>query len=79
MVWELLAIWAIVAATLVWFVRDEKRARFERLAARARRYATGSAWRHREAAPQAPVARPAPRGLTDIQRKFIEEMQQRAS
>ena len=81
MAWELLAIWLIVAATLVWFVRDEKRLRLDRLAARARQYATGSAWRHREPAPPAPLPapRPAPRSTTDIQRKFIEELQQRAS
>ncbi|MHA6299612.1 hypothetical protein [Devosia sp. CAU 1758] len=80
MFWEVLAIWAIVAATLVWFVRDEKRLRLDRLAARARQFATGSAWRHRDAAPPTPVPapRPAPRSATDIQRRFIEELQQRA-
>lgn len=36
--WQLLAIWAIVLSTIVWFVRDERRLEEERVLARAARY-----------------------------------------
>lgn len=39
MVWEVLAIWAIVGAVVVWFMRDEKRRRDQVLSARAQRFA----------------------------------------
>lgn len=75
MAWELVAIWIIVAATIVWFVRDERRQNDARLNERARAYATGSAWRHRSAGVQTrPLVDPDQRDLTDIQRRFIEEM-----
>ncbi|WP_297111072.1 hypothetical protein [uncultured Devosia sp.] len=81
MVWELLAVWAIVAAAIVWFVRDERRAQLEKLKERARRYATGPAWRHHvEPAHAAPMPTPQPvterkaQELTAIQRKFLEEV-----
>jgi len=47
MVWELIAIWAIVIATLVWFVRDERARRAHKLDAMARHFALAAAWRHR--------------------------------
>ncbi|QQR38939.1 hypothetical protein [Devosia rhizoryzae] len=50
MAWELLAIWAIVATTVLWFVRDEKRLREERLMARARHFAVAPAYRHQPSA-----------------------------
>lgn len=36
--WQLLAIWAIVLSTIVWFVRDERRLEEEMVLARAARY-----------------------------------------
>lgn len=47
MAWELLAIWVLVAATLIWFFRDEKSRAEARLVKAAELYATGAAWRHR--------------------------------
>lgn len=38
MAWELLAIWVIVVATVIWFVRDEKRVKAEAELERAARY-----------------------------------------
>lgn len=74
MAWELAAIWLIVAATIVWFVRDEGRRRLGRLTEQARVYATASSWQHREAAGPISAAQPGREALTDIQRKFGEEM-----
>lgn len=76
MAWELAAIWLIVAATLVWFMRDEKRLRQEKLAEKARLYATGAAWRHRAGAPLAAAAPSAAhqQNLTALQAKFLEEI-----
>lgn len=53
MVWELLAIWSIVLAIIVWFVRDERRERLKRLDRQARHYATAARWQH-----TAPVLHP---------------------
>jgi uncharacterized membrane protein len=50
MAWEILAIWLIVATAIVLFIRDERRMQFERLAERARNYATAPAWQHRDGA-----------------------------
>ncbi|SMQ85857.1 hypothetical protein SAMN06295905_3150 [Devosia lucknowensis] len=74
MLWELAAIWIIVAATVVWFIRDERRLRFEKLNERARAYATAPAWRHQPAPIRRVSPQAAERDLTDIQRKFLEEM-----
>ena len=76
MPWELLAIWLIVTATLVWFIRDEKRLRQEKLAEKARLYATGAAWRHRAGAGLAVAAPSAAshRNPTALQTKFLEEL-----
>lgn len=49
MVWQLLAIWAIVGCVMVWFVRDERAAQRARLDALARAYSVSPVWRHREA------------------------------
>lgn len=73
MVWQLVAIWVIVAATIVWFVRDERRLQAEaRLAAAARYYAQAPQYRH--VTVSAPVPRPAQRvgGLTASQRQFMQ-------
>lgn len=47
MAWQVLAIWIIVAASLVWFMRDERRRRLVTLERRARHFATAPAFRHR--------------------------------
>lgn len=39
MIWEVLAIWAIVIAAVIWFIRDERRLAWERLEGQARRFA----------------------------------------
>lgn len=74
MAWELLAIWGIVIATIIWFVRDERRLRAEAdLERAARYYAHAPKYRHvaakREPAPPAPVHRPG--GLSRQQREFL--------
>jgi len=59
MVWQLVAMWAIVLATLGWFVRDERRLRHARLDAAARYYAQAPQYRYvpRNPAPIAPPRR----------------------
>ncbi len=74
MFWEILAIWIIVVATLIWFFRDERRIGDDRLKAQARRFATESIWRHRASGEPAPVRPYRADTVTDIQRKFAEEM-----
>ena len=54
MAWELIAVWAIVIATLIWFVRDERRRHARKLDAMARHFATAAAWRHRVTRPGEP-------------------------
>lgn len=78
MVWELLAIWAIVIVTLTWFVRDEKRRVADADMARAARYyAHAPRYRHETTEPV--VAAPAPQrragGLSDAQRRFLKALQ----
>ena len=74
MAWELLAIWLIVAATIVLFIRDERRIASARLEERARGFATATAFRHREPPPRQAPARPVSGDLTAIQRRFAEEL-----
>lgn len=74
MEWELLAIWLIVAATIVLFVRDERRMRMDRLTEQARRLATAPAWRHRDFSPRETAQRPFRQDMTLIQRRFAEEL-----
>lgn len=74
MVWQLLAMWAIVIVALVWFVRDERRIKAEaRLAEAARYYAHAPRYRHVSSQPE--PARPTPLrppgGLTASQREFF--------
>jgi hypothetical protein len=73
MAWQLLAIWIIVAATIVWFVRDERRAAARSLRRRAESFATNPAWRHRS------VGERLADGVHDnelvaLHRKFAEEL-----
>lgn len=74
---ELLAIWAITIATIIWFLRDERRIAREKLEAAVTYYASAEAYRHRPAEPE-PVAEIRPRiggGLTAAQRRFFQELQ----
>lgn len=76
MVWQIIAIVLIAGATLYWFVRDERRQKLARLAARARHFATAPAFRHRGSAPIAP--RPdMPLGLSPSDRMFLEAFARR--
>jgi hypothetical protein len=74
MAWELLAIWLIVATTIVLFIRDERRIAMARLEERARSFATAPAFRHREAPPRQAAAPLIRQDLTAIQRRFAEEL-----
>lgn len=74
MAWELLAIWLIVATTIVLFIRDERRMASQRLEERARSFATTPAFRHREPPPRQAPARALGGDLTAIQRRFAEEL-----
>jgi hypothetical protein len=73
MAWELLAMWAIVTATVVWFIRDERRLRAEAdLKRAASYYAHAPKYRHIsvEVEPEA-VPQPRKGGLSHAQRTFI--------
>lgn len=75
MVWQVLAMWTIVIATITWFVRDERRLRHEAAVAQAARYyAHAPKYRHVTAEPV--LASPAPRvgGLSAAQRKVLKGM-----
>ena len=76
MAWELLAIWAIVLATLTWFVRDERRLKAEReLAEAAGYYAHASKYRHVAARPTPPPRPPLRRGgLSAEQRAILQSL-----
>lgn len=74
--WELLAIWAIVIATVMWFVRDEQRRRRDQdLERAARYYALAPQFSRPDAT--APVPPPATRvgGLSQAQRQFFQQYQ----
>ncbi len=75
MVLELLLIWAIVITAVVAFVISERNDRKTRMSAAARHYATAPAYRHKTTASWPMTAsRARPGGLTDVQRKFLEEL-----
>ena len=80
MAWELLAMWAIVIAAIIWFIRDEKRLRAEaELQRAARYYAHAPKYRHVTVEPAAKTAPPPRRtgGLSSEQRTFIKEFSNR--
>lgn len=60
MAWQLLAMWVVVLATVIWFIRDERRRRADREIERAARYyAYAPRFRHVTRAPTPePVAQP---------------------
>jgi hypothetical protein len=77
MAWELLALWTIVAGTVIWFIRDEKRLQAEADIQRAARYYAHAA-NYRHVSP-APVEQPAPPrravgGLSAEQRAFMQSI-----
>lgn len=75
MAWEIVVIWAIVIATLVWFHRDERRIKAERLAHRARYFATAPAYRYEIAVSAQPAAAPQARA----HRRYLDLLQQTRS
>ncbi len=77
MVWQLLAMWAIVLGTCIWFARDERRLARERLEAEALTYSTAPAWRHRDTVPSVAQDR-IQGGLNETQRRFFAELQRAA-
>ena len=80
MVWQLLAIWAIVIVTTIWFVRDETRRRRDADIERgARYYAHADKYRHL-VAPAVQPAKPArrPAGLSEEQRAYFRQTLQRS-
>ena len=74
MVLELLAIWAIVLTAVIWFVISERRSGQAQMHAAARHYATAPAYRHQTTSWPMTTRRSRPGGLTDVQRKFLEEL-----
>jgi len=74
MVWELLAIWAVIAASIIWFFHDESKEQRSKLNQRARALARTPAWHQSQPVISAQVAPRDPQRQTEIQRKFLEEM-----
>lgn len=80
MVWQVVAMWAIVIVTITWFVRDERRLRREAVLARAAAYyAHAPKYRHVSVEPAETAPAPAPRvgGLSRSQREFLEGLAQK--
>lgn len=81
MAWQLLAIWAIVTVTVVWFIRDERRlVATAELKRAARYYAHAPKYRHVAAGPIEASVAPAPRrggGLSAQQRVTLAELMAR--
>ena len=75
MAWEILAIWLIVSATVIWFVRDERQRKSNAALARsAAYYAHAPQYQHRSV--ETPVSVPQPavrRTLDDRDRAFMEK------
>lgn len=79
MAWQILAMWAVVIATLVWFVRDERKLLANAAMAQAAHYyAHAAQYRYQSETPAAPAPRPAVRtgGLTETQRQFMQAFAQ---
>jgi hypothetical protein len=73
MVWQLLAMWLIVVATVVWFVRDERQRRDIKLRLQALRFAVTPHYRgtYREPEPAPPpMRRPT---LSATNRAFLQD------
>lgn len=81
MVWQVVAMWTIVIATITWFVRDERRLRREAVLVKAaRHYATAPQYRHVTVELPMDVPAPARRvgGLSRSQRDYLETMVKRS-
>ena len=76
--WEVLALWLIVAGTVIWFIRDEKRLRAEADIERAARYyAHAPKYRHAPRLPAEEAVPPVRRsvgGLSPEQRAFMQAL-----
>lgn len=80
MEWEVLAMWGIVGATMIWFIRDEKRLRADAALERAARYyAHAPQYRHVSPEPTELPVPPAYRigGLSDEQRTALRNLASR--
>ena len=75
MAWEVLAIWAIVTVTIVWFIQDERRLRARTAPQRSSRYhARTAAYRHIPVAPAGRASAVSQRQIESLshdQRAFI--------
>tara|TARA_R110002020_G_scaffold47735_7_gene136042 strand:+ start:131 stop:376 length:246 start_codon:yes stop_codon:yes gene_type:complete len=75
MLWQIFAMWAIVMATITWFVHDERRLIANATMAQAAAfYAHAPKYRYQASEEAAPLAEPVKRtgGLTEAQRDFLE-------
>lgn len=74
MAWQIFAIAVIIIATMIWFVRDERQMREQRLQERAQHFALAPAYRH-----QVPQRTLDPvlvgRAGTDKRRRFLSALQ----
>lgn len=75
MVLQLALIWIIVATTLVWFVRDERRLVAVKLDEAARYFAIAPQFRHVSSTGPEPVMAPrVSRGLERAQRAYLQSL-----
>lgn len=78
MAWQVLAIWAIVLATIVWFVRDERRLRAEAALKRAAAYYAHAPQYQSRSTQTVTMLPPRPPrrtgGLSATQRRFLAGM-----
>ncbi|KFC68778.1 hypothetical protein FF80_01732 [Devosia sp. LC5] len=71
--WQLLAIWAIVVSTIVWFVRDERRLESERALVRAARYYAHVPMRRQINRPEAiPLPKPRSSAIRHSDRAYFQ-------
>lgn len=75
MSWQFIAMWVVVAAAVIWFVRDERRRRAdEELALAARYYAHAPRFRHVATPPIAPLMpQPRQQSLLRSDRAYFEQ------
>lgn len=81
MAWQILAMWAVVMATIVWFVRDERRLLANAAMAQAAYYySRAPQYRYQSSESETPPAPPKPvnrtGGLTPTQREFLQAFAQ---
>ena len=71
--WQVVAIWVIVASTIVWFVRDERRLESEKLLARAARHHALAPRRRQIIRPVSiPLPRPRPGAIRHSDRIYFD-------